>query len=146
MAKGRGYCVKDSVRVWMMVKKPSSKSPRKQRRRIRNAAIHERKNLLKCRLDEFIQEEYGLRSLVVKKGDLVRIMRGQFRDTEGKVTNVSYKKGVVYLDNATITKADGKETSVPIHPSNLMIVKLELDDERKTLIEGKVMKIVEGEE
>lgn len=129
-----------------MVKKPSSKSPRKQRRRIRNATIHERKNLLKCRLDEFIQEEYGLRSLVVKKGDLVRIMRGQFRDTEGKVTNVSYKKGVVYLDNATITKADGKETSVPIHPSNLMIVKLELDDERKTLIEGKVMKIVEGEE
>ena len=129
-----------------MVKKPSSKSPRKQRRRIRNAAIHERKHMLKCRLDEFIQEEYGLRSLVIKKGDLVRIMRGQFRDTEGKVTNVSYKKGVVYLDNATITKADGKETSVPIHPSNLMIVKLELDDERKTLIEGKVMKIVEDEE
>ena len=129
-----------------MVKKPSSKSPRKQRRRVRNAALHERKNMLKCRLDEFLQEEFGLRSLVIKKGDLVRIMRGQFRDTEGKVTNVSYKKGVVYLDNATITKADGKETSVPIHPSNLMIVKLELDDERKTLIEGKVMKIVEGEE
>jgi large subunit ribosomal protein L24 len=129
-----------------MVKKPSSKSPRKQRRRIRNASIHERKNLLKCRLDEFLQEEYGLRSLVIKKGDLVRIMRGQFRETEGKVTNVSYKKGVVYLDSTTITKADGKEAHVPIHPSNLMLVKLELDEERKTLIEGKVMKIVESEE
>lgn len=129
-----------------MVKKPSSKSPRKQRRRIRNATRHERKNLLKCRLDEFLQEEYGLRSLVIKKGDLVRIMRGQFRETEGKVVNVSYKKGVVYLDNTSVTKADGKEASVPIHPSNLMLVKLELDEERTTLIESKVMKIVESEE
>jgi large subunit ribosomal protein L24 len=129
-----------------MVKKPSSKSPRKQRRRVQNASLHERKNMLKCRLDEFLQEEYGLRSLVVKKGDLVRIMRGQFRDTEGKITEVSYKKGVVYLENATITKADGKEASVPIHPSNLLLVKLELNDERKTLIEKKVMTVAESEE
>lgn len=129
-----------------MVKKPSSKSPRKQRRRIRNAALHERKSLLKCRLDEFLQEEYGLRSLVVKKGDLVKVMRGQFRDTEGKVTGVSYKKVRVFLDNATITKADGKEAPVPVHPSNLILVKLELDDERKSLIEGKVIKFAESDE
>jgi large subunit ribosomal protein L24 len=129
-----------------MVKKLSSKSPRKQRRRTRNAPHHERRNMLKCRLDEFLQEEYGLRSLVVKKGDLVRIMRGQFRDTESKVTSVSYKKGVVYLDSSTITKADGKEAYVPIHPSNIMLVKLELDDERKNLIESKVMQITESED
>lgn len=129
-----------------MVKKPSSKSPRKQRRQARNAPMHDRKRFLKCRLDEFLQEEYGLRSLVIKKGDLVRIMRGQFRDTESKVTAVSYKKRVVYLDNTSITKADGKEAAVPIHPSNLMIVKLELDDERKTLIENKVTKILESED
>jgi large subunit ribosomal protein L24 len=129
-----------------MVKKPSSKSPRKQRRRIRDALMHERKSLLRCRLDEFLQEEYGLRSLVVKKGDLVKVMRGQFRDTEGKVTDVSYKRARVFLDNATITKADGKEAPVPVHPSNLMLVKLELDDERKSLIEGKVMKFAESDE
>ena len=129
-----------------MVKKPSSKSPRKQRRQVRNAPMHERKKYLKCRLDEFLQEEYGLRSLVIKKGDLVRIMRGQFRDTESKVISVSYKKGVVYLDNTSITKADGKEAPVPVHPSNLMLVKLELDEERTTLIENKVTKILESED
>lgn len=129
-----------------MVKKPSSKSPRKQRRRVRYAALHERKSLLKCRLDEFLQEEYGLRSLVVKKGDLVKVMRGQFRDTEGKVTSVNYKKVRVFLESATITKADGKEAPLPIHPSNLMLVKLELDDERKSLIEGKVIKFAESDE
>ena len=73
-------------------------------------------------------------------------MRGQFRDTEGKVTDVSYKKGLVYLDNSTITKADGKEASVPVHPSNLMLVKLELDDERKSLIESKVMQVTESKD
>ena len=129
-----------------MVKKPSSKSPRKQRRRVYNAPMHERKNLMKCRLDEFLQEEYGLRSLVVKTGDLVKIMRGQFRDTEGKVTAVNYKKIRVFTDSATLTKADGKEAAVPIHPSNLLLVKLELDDERKQLIESKVMKIAESDE
>jgi large subunit ribosomal protein L24 len=113
---------------------------------VHKSPIHANKRRLRCHLDEFLQEEYGLRSLVVKKGDLVRIMRGQFRDTEGKVIRVSYADGLVYLDSASITKADGKEVNVPVHPSNLMLVKLELDDERRELIENKVMTIVEDEE
>ena len=82
----------------------------------------------------------------MKTGDLVKIMRGQFRDTEGKIIRVDYKNIRVYLDSATVTKADGKEANIPIHPSNIMIVKLELDDERKQLIESKVMTIAESEE
>ena len=93
-----------------------------------------------------MQEEYGLRSLVVKTGDLVKVMRGQFRDTEGKVIRVDYKDVQVFLDSATVTKADGKEVNIPLHPSNLMLVKLEMDDERKELIESKVMTIAESED
>ena len=129
-----------------MTKKPSPKSPRKQRRKIRDAPTHAKKALLKCRLDEFLQEEYGLRSLVVKKGDLVRIMRGQFRDTEGKVIRVDYRTARVFLDSASITKSDGKEVNTPMHPSNLLLVKLELDDARKQLIQNKVMTVAESEE
>ncbi len=129
-----------------MTKKISSKSPGKQRKKMYSAPVHANKNRLKCRLDEFLQEEYGLRSLVVKTGDLVKIMRGQFRDTEGKVIRVDHKDVEVFLDNATVTKADGKEVNIPVHPSNIMLVKLELDDERKQLIESKVMKIAESEE
>ena len=129
-----------------MTKKISSKSPGKQRKKMYSAPVHANKNRLKCRLDEFLQEEYGLRSLVVRTGDLVKIMRGQFRDTEGKVIRVDYKDVEVFLDNATVTKADGKEVNIPVHPSNIMLVKLELDDERKELIESKVMKIAESEE
>ena len=129
-----------------MTKKVSSKSPGKQRKKNYSSPVHANKNRLKCRLDEFLQEEYGLRSLVVRTGDLVKIMRGQFRDTEGKVIRVDYKDVEVFLDNATVTKADGKEVNIPVHPSNIMLVKLELDDERKQLIESKVMKVAESEE
>jgi large subunit ribosomal protein L24 len=129
-----------------MTKKTSPKSPRKQRRMTREAPVHANKRLLKCHLDEFLQEEYGLRSLVVKKGDLVRIMRGQFRDTEGKVIRVDYANARVYLDSASITKSDGKEANVPMHTSNLMLVKLELDDERKKIIQNKVMEVAESED
>ncbi|MFW9799019.1 MAG: 50S ribosomal protein L24, partial [Candidatus Thorarchaeota archaeon] len=99
----------------------------------------------KCRLDEFLQEEYGMRSMRIKKGDLVRIMRGQFRDTEGKVIAVDYRNIRVHLENATVTRADGKEAQIPMHPSNLMLVKLELDDDRKRIIENKVVQIEESE-
>jgi large subunit ribosomal protein L24 len=59
---------------------------------------------------------------------------------------VDYKDVEVYLDSATVTKADGKEVNIPVHPSNLMLVKLEMNDERKQLIESKVMQVAESEE
>ena len=128
-----------------MTKKPSSKSPGKQRRRIYKSPLHSHKNMLKCRLDEFLREEYAMRSMVPKKGDLVRIMRGQFRDTEGKILGVDYGKIRLLVDSATTTKADGKEVQIPIHPSNVLLVKLEMDDDRKKSIERKTIMIAESE-
>ena len=128
-----------------MVKKISSKSPRKQRRLIYKSPLHTHKKMLKCRLDEFLREEYAMRALVPKKGDLVRIMRGQFRDTEGKIVGIDYSKIRVYVDSATSTKADGKEVQIPMHASNLMIVKLDLDDDRKEILQRKTVHIAESE-
>ncbi|NWF96691.1 MAG: 50S ribosomal protein L24 [Candidatus Thorarchaeota archaeon] len=128
-----------------MTKRISSKAPRKQRAAIHRGPLHAHRSQLRCRLDDALREEYGLKSLVIKKGDLVRIMRGQFRDTEGKVTRVDYSRIRVYLDSATTTKADGKEAPVPIHPSNLLLVKLELNDERKQLLQKKMVDKTEDE-
>ncbi|MFW9955322.1 MAG: 50S ribosomal protein L24 [Candidatus Thorarchaeota archaeon] len=128
-----------------MGKKQSSVSPRKQRNLIHKSPLHTHKSMLKCRLDEFLREEYPVRSLVPKKGDLVRIMRGQFRDTEGKITRVDYTKIRVFVDSATTTKSDGKEALIPVHPSNLLLVKLELDDERKRFLESKTVNVTESE-
>jgi len=101
--------------------------------------------MLRCKLAEDLREEYGVRSMVVRKGDLVRIMRGQFRDTEAKVTRVDYSKIRVYVDAATTTKADGKEVPVALHPSNLLITKLELDDDRRRILERRMTLPMEAE-
>lgn len=127
------------------MKKISPKSPRKQRRLIYKSPLHAHKNMLKCRLDEFLREEYAMRSLVPKRGDLVRIMRGQFRDTEGKIVHIDYRRIRLFVDSATTTKADGKEAQIPMHPSNLMLVKLEIDDDRKEILQRKTVQIAESE-
>ncbi len=76
------------------------------------------------------------RSLPVRKGDTVRIMRGDDRGHEGKVTDVDYKALRIYVDGATVNKADGTEVGRPIHPSNVMITKLDMSDPwRRKLIE-----------
>ncbi len=122
-----------------MTKKISSTSPRKQRRNIWNAPLHAHRRMMRCRLDDALREEYATRSLAVRKGDLVRILRGQFRDTEAKVVRVDYRAFRVYVDSATITKIDGKEAKIPLHPSNLMLVKLELDNDRKERLQKKMI-------
>ncbi len=128
-----------------MTKIPKTRSPRKQRQRLYKSPLHAHKKMLRCRLADDLREEYGVRSMVVRKGDLVRIMRGQFRDTEAKVTRVEYSKIRVYVDAATTTKADGKEVPIPLHPSNLMITKLELDDERRRILERRAAQAAEVE-
>lgn len=128
-----------------MAKRVSSKSPRKQRRFVRNSGQNVHRKMLRCRLDDSLREEYGLRSISVKKGDLVRIMRGQFRDTEGKVLGVDYSTIRLLVDGASTTKSDGKEARVPLHPSILMLVKLEMNDERKKRIQSRAAKIAESE-
>lgn len=128
-----------------MTKKVSPRSPRKQRRLVRNSGQHAHRSMLRCRLDDSLREEYGLRSLGIKKGDLVRIMRGQFRDTEGKVLGVDYRAIRVLVDGASTTKSDGKEAKIPLHPSSLMLVKLELNDERKKNIQARAARIAESE-
>ncbi len=69
-----------------------------------------------------------IRSLPLRKGDTVRILRGAYAGMEGKVRSVDLKNFRVTIDGVTREKADGTTVYVPIHPSNLMITKLDLSD------------------
>lgn len=113
-----------------------SKQPRKQRRWLyKTSKLHERHKLLHATLSEELRKKYGKRSIRVRKGDKVKIMRGEFAGHEGKVLEVDMKKIRIKVDGATITKVDGTEVAVPIHPSNVMITNLEMDDVRKKILE-----------
>ncbi|RLI83014.1 50S ribosomal protein L24 [Archaeoglobales archaeon] len=116
---------------------PKSKQPKKQRRWLyRSSKLHDRHRLLNVLLSKELREKYGKRSVRVRKGDKVRVLRGEFAGHEGKVIEVDLKKSRVKVDGVTITKSDGTEVSIPMHPSNLMILDFgEIDDIRRKILE-----------
>jgi len=105
-----------------------SKKPRKQRKKIFIAPIHKLLKLTSAHLSPELREKYGRRSLPIRTGDRVRIMRGEFKGLEGKVTKVDHKRQFVYIENITMKKADGSTVLKPIHASKIVITNLYLDD------------------
>lgn len=96
------------------------------------------RNAFSARLSSEISGKYNVRSIAMRKGDTVKVMRGIFTDIEGKVTRVDRKKTSIYIEGVTREKSDGSTVFVPIHPSKVMITRVDLDDDwRKDIIERK---------
>lgn len=130
-----------------MARLTASRQPRKQRRAYFNAPLHVRQKLISAPLSPELREKYGVRSLPVRKGDKVRIMRGDFKGHEGKVVKVDLRRLRIYVDGVTIKKADGTPVFRPIHPSKVMIIELNLEDPwRRKILERRGAKIEEEEE
>ena len=120
-----------------MAKTLTSK-PSKQRKRLYNAPLHIRYKLLSAPLAPELREKYGFRSLPVRVGDKVQVLRGDFKGFEGKVLSVDRKKFRITIEGITREKVDGTTINVPIHPSKVIITELNLDDKwRRKIIERK---------
>jgi len=116
----------------------SSKKPRKQRKYRANAPLHIRRKMLSAMLDKKLKKEFNKNALPVRKGDEVFIMRGEFKGKTGKILRVDTKKLKVYIDGIKRKKANGQEVEVPIDPSNLKIINLNMEDRmRRKFIERK---------
>ena len=107
-----------------------SSKARVQRYNQANAPLHVKRKMLSAHLSADLRKEYGKRSARVCKGDTVTVVRGNedIRGLEGKVIAVDTQTGRVAVEGVTINKADGSAEVRPIHASNLVIVKLNLDD------------------
>jgi large subunit ribosomal protein L24 len=115
-----------------------SHKPSKQRKYLYNAPIHHRGKVMSAPLSEELKSNYGINSLPIRKGDRVKVMRGDYRGTEGEVISVDRKRYRIAVKGIVRRKADGTEVPVPIHPSKVVITKLYLKDEaRKRLLERK---------
>lgn len=124
-----------------------SSQPRKVRKRmVFQAPLHVKAKQLVAPLSPELRNKYGIRRLRVRKGDTVLIVRGSYAGLEGKVTRVNVKRVRIYVEGATRTKADGTEVYVPIHPSKVVITKLDLSDNRRkqVLERKKALKVSEG--
>lgn len=109
----------------------SSIQPRKQRKYMYNAPIHIRKKIMKCNLTEDLRKKYGVRNIAVRKGDTVKILRGDFKGKTEKVEKVDRKNYKLYLSNVYNDKKDGTKIKYPIYYSNVRITELELSDKKR---------------
>ena len=110
----------------------------KQRKRLFAGDLHIKKRVMRAHVADDLMEKYDLWTVRVHKGDTVKIMRGGYAGHTAKVTDVDTKKRMIYIEKVTSVKSDGKETPRPIHPSNVLVTKLDLTDPyRKRKLEGK---------
>ncbi len=116
----------------------SVKNPSKQRLRLYNAPAHMRHKLMSAHLAPDLVKSQGVKSLPVRKGDTVRIVRGDHEGFEGKISNVDLKNYRIFLEGLTREKVDGTVIFVSVHPSKVLVKNLNLDDRwRKSTIQRK---------
>jgi large subunit ribosomal protein L24 len=101
---------------------------RKQRKEYFNAPIHKKRKWISSHLEENLLLKYDKRRMTLVKGDTIKVMRGNFKGHEGKITNINQRRRHVEVEGLVMTKADGKKIAKPIHASNLLITKLNLTD------------------
>ena len=115
------------------------KNPGKQRKMLFNAPAHIRHKQMSAPLSAELAASRGAKTLPVRKGDTVRIQRGDNKGFEGKVSRVDLKAYRIYLEGLTREKVDGTNIFLPIHPSKVEIRSLSLDDKwRKNILDRKV--------
>jgi large subunit ribosomal protein L24 len=106
----------------------TSIKPRKQRYMLYNAPLHKKRKWISSHLAENLLLKYDRRSLPVVKGDTVKVMRGNYRGHEDKISKVNVRDQTVEIEGVTITTAKGTKIAKPIHASTLLITKLNITD------------------
>jgi len=122
-----------------------SKKAGKQRQAQTDAPMHVLRKRIRARLVTDDPDLALIRTVTVRVGDEVEVLRGDFgfpnsvkADSRGKrlgqtrgragvkssIVGVDTKSGYVLVEGVTTSTADGKEEALPIHPSNLVVTKL----------------------
>lgn len=112
----------------------SSKQPRKQRKYRYNAPLHIKQKFVRAHLSKELRKKYKKRSLGLRKGDKIKILRGEFKKKEGKIEKVNLKKIKIYVTGIEKIRKDGTKSLIPIEPSKVMIIELNLDDKTRQKI------------
>ncbi len=120
-----------------------SRKPGKQRKEQANVPIHVMRKRVRARLqlDKPDERLAGIRSVTVRVGDIVRVVRGDHAHggkrvggkrkanaLSGKVVRLESSSGRLFIEGAKSTKADNKEEAAPIHCSNVVVVRLDETD------------------
>ena len=107
-------------------------------RMIFQATLQTRSKQMGSNLSKDLQKKYGKKSARVIEGDSVKIVRGEFKGVDGKISKISTQKTSVAIDGVKKEKTKGDKFDVYIHTSNLIITSLNSSDKwRIAKLEGK---------
>ncbi|CAM8909447.1 unnamed protein product [Rhodiola kirilowii] len=112
-------------------------SRRKNRKAHFTAPSSVRRVLMSAPLSTELRTKYNVRSMPIRKDDEVLVVRGTFKGREGKVVQVYRRKWVIHVERITREKVNGTTVNVGVDPSKVVITKLRLDKDRKSLLERK---------
>ena len=89
-------------------------------------------------LSKDLHKKYGRRSVRVIEGDSIRIIRGEYKGVDGKISKISTQKNSVSIEGIKKEKTKGDKFDVYIHTSNLVVTSLNTGDKwRMARLEGK---------
>ncbi|MBN2420890.1 50S ribosomal protein L24 [Candidatus Woesearchaeota archaeon] len=115
-----------------------SRQTRKQRKYLANAPLHTKRKFISARLSKELTQKHKTRSMQLRKGDKVKIVVGNYKNHSGKIDLIETKYGRIYVEGTARTKTDGTKSLYPVHPSNVIIQELNLEDKkRKAILERK---------
>eukprot|EP00461_Guttulinopsis_vulgaris_P000384 UN00384 len=123
----------------MKFNKAVSSAPGKSRKAHFNASSAERRVIMSSPLSKTLREKYNVRSMPIRKGDTVKVVRGgdSVKGKEAKVISVYRKKYIIHIDTVTRDNAKATAVQIPIHPSNVVMTGLYMNGDRTNLIARK---------
>eukprot|EP00343_Euplotes_focardii_P007177 CAMPEP_0205818786 /NCGR_PEP_ID=MMETSP0206-20130828/837_1 /ASSEMBLY_ACC=CAM_ASM_000279 /TAXON_ID=36767 /ORGANISM="Euplotes focardii, Strain TN1" /LENGTH=144 /DNA_ID=CAMNT_0053111533 /DNA_START=40 /DNA_END=474 /DNA_ORIENTATION=+ len=114
-----------------------SSARRKSRKAHFTAHSTAKRKIMSASLSPELRKKYNVRSVPIRKDDEVKVVRGTYKNRDGKVTQVYRKKYVIHIERIHREKNNGATVNLGIHPSKVIITKLHLDPDRKTLLARK---------
>ena len=109
----------------------SSTDPQKQRKYRQNAPQHIKDNFISANLSHNLRDELDTRNLGIRNGDRVKVMRGDRKGAEGIVNQIDRENERIFIDGIEKEAVDGSVHQIPLRPSNVQIVSLNLSDENR---------------
>lgn len=109
----------------------SSTQPRKQRKFAYNAPEHTRRKMLAAHLTKELAAKHGTRSIPLRVGDTVKVVRGSAKGKTAKIESIDTSSFRIQLTGMEISKRDGSKSPVFIMASNVIVMEIFGSDKRR---------------
>lgn len=117
-----------------------SAKPRKAHKAMYTLPLHLKAKQLNAPLSKELRKKLGMRTARAKKGDKVRVVRGDHKKKEGKIVEVNAKTGQVCIEALVIRKQGGKESLIPIRASKVVIIETDRKPKQAQATQAKATK------